>query len=111
MHGVSFVSESQSEQVMQNAFHCEYDYDTFVNNVLACGPDGKVFICSLNCPENGADGSLTACFSPHIFKRIGSCKNCVYQGFPDLLNQCAACCLHPQMREYLLQVSNVYASL
>ena len=43
MDGVSFTSECTSEQITQNAFYCRYECDTTVNNVVAYGPDVKVF--------------------------------------------------------------------
>ncbi len=51
-----------------------------VNNVLTYGPDGKVVFHALNYPGSWTDGSLMACFSPQILKRIGNYKICADQG-------------------------------
>ena len=59
MDGVSFSTECSSESTTQNAYYCGYDCDTMVNNVLAYGPDGKVFFCALNFPGSWADGSVS----------------------------------------------------
>ncbi len=50
MDGVSLPSECTNEPVEQNAFYCGYDLDTMVNNVIAFGPDGKVFFAAVNFP-------------------------------------------------------------
>jgi hypothetical protein len=85
------------------------------------GPDGKVFFCALNYCGSWADSSLTACFLPHITKRIGNFKICVDKGFPSSgsaynvlvgpFNDRTARRLHLRLRNYLLCVSNVYTSL
>ena len=66
MDGVSLTSECTDDKITQNAFYCGYDCDTMVNNIVAYGPDGKVFFCALNFPGSWADGSVTARFLPHI---------------------------------------------
>ena len=71
MDGVSFSSECSDEQVEQNAFYCSYDSDTMVNNVIAYGLDGKVFLAAINFPGSRADGTLTARILGSIRSRIG----------------------------------------
>jgi hypothetical protein len=52
MYGVSLSSECTAEWVEQNAFYCGYDSDIMVNNVLAYGPDGKVFFAAIDFPRS-----------------------------------------------------------
>ena len=121
MDGVSLTSECTDDRLTQNAYYCGYSCDTMVNNVLAYGPDGKVFFCAINYPGSWADGSLSLRFLHHIKKRIGEYKICVDQGFPHSGEACgvfvgpiperSARRLHCEMRDYLLKVSNVYTSL
>jgi hypothetical protein len=42
------------------AFYSSYECDTLVSNVLAYGPDGKVFIAEINFLGSWADGLLCA---------------------------------------------------
>ena len=121
MDGVSFTSECTDDKTIQNAFYCGYDCDTMVNNIIAYGPDGKVFFCGLNFPGSWADGSVTARFLPYIVQRIGNYKICVDQGFPrsglaqDILvgpiPPRSARHLHRDVSDYIIPVSNVYTSL
>jgi hypothetical protein len=121
MDGVSMPTQCTSERVEQNAFYCGYDCDTMVNNVFACGPDGKVFFAAVNFPGSWADGSLTARFLHQMKKRIGNYKICVDQGFPRSgdaygtfvgpVTRRAARHLHRDIRNYLLRISNVHTSL
>ena len=121
MDGVSLSSECTSERIAQNAMYCGYDCDTMVNNILAYGPDGKVFFCAINFPGSWADGSVIARFLPYILERIGSYKIVVDQGFPRSgaaqnvlvgpLSKRAARRLHPTICDYLLRISNIYTSL
>jgi hypothetical protein len=60
-----------------------YHSDTMVNNIFACGPDCKVFLCAINFPGSWNDGSITANILPNIQSYIGSYKMCVDQGFPQ----------------------------
>ena len=62
MDGVRLATEMTNERLEQNAYYCGYDCDTMVNNVLVCGPDGKVFFCTINYPGSWLDGTLTARF-------------------------------------------------
>eukprot|EP00804_Cyclotella_cryptica_P031085 CCRYP_015969-RA/>CCRYP_015969-RA protein AED:0.07 eAED:0.07 QI:0/-1/0/1/-1/1/1/0/231 len=119
--GVALKTECTSERVTQNAFYSGYECDTTVNNVFTYGPDGKVFLAAINFPGSWADGSLFVRFLDSIRPRIGHYKICVDKGFPrsgDALNilvgpmnKRRARRLHPEMREYMLRVSNVYTSL
>jgi hypothetical protein len=65
-----------------NSMYDGYHSNTMVNNLIAYGPDGKVFLCAVNFPGNWHDGSITANILPYICERIGSYKMCVDQGFP-----------------------------
>jgi hypothetical protein len=121
MDGASLATECTSEATTQNAFYSGYECDTVINNVFAYGPDGKVFIAAIKCPGSWADGSLSSLFFDSIRRRIGPYKICVDQGFPRSgdawnvlvgpMNERSARRLHPAVREYMLQVSNVYTSL
>ena len=82
MDGLSLTSECTSEVFEQNAMYNGYHNDTMVNNIIAYGPDGKVFLCAVNFPGSWHDGSITADILPYIRKMIGSYKMCVNQGFP-----------------------------
>jgi hypothetical protein len=92
-----------------------------VNNVFAYGPDGKVFFAAINFPGSWSDGSLTARFLHRMKRKIGNYKICVDQGFPwsgaahgtfvRPISKRAARHLHRNVRDYLLQISNVHTSL
>jgi hypothetical protein len=43
MDGLGLMTECMVERVMQSAYYCGYNCNTTVTNVLAFGPDGKVF--------------------------------------------------------------------
>ncbi len=43
MDGVSFTTQCTNDRLMQNSMYCGYNCDTMVNNVVAYGPDGRVF--------------------------------------------------------------------
>jgi hypothetical protein len=82
MDGLSLVSECTSEVFEQNAMYNGYHSETMVNNIIAYGPDGKVFLAAINFPGSWHDGSITANILPYIRERIGNYKMCVDQGFP-----------------------------
>jgi hypothetical protein len=42
-----FLVQCTDKRIRQNAMYCGYDCDMMVNNVLAYGPDGKVFLLPL----------------------------------------------------------------
>jgi hypothetical protein len=79
---VSFPVQCTDERIRQNAMYCGYNCDMMVNNVLAYGPDGKVFFAAINFPGSWADGSLSAHFLHYVKRKIGVYKICVDQGFP-----------------------------
>ena len=92
-----------------------------VNNIFANGPDG-FFFATVNFPGSWANGALTARFlHTHNQKKNGEYKICVDQGFPQSgeaygmlvgpVTKRAARRLHKDVREYLLQISNVHTSL
>ena len=64
MDGLGLEMEMTNERIQQNAYFCGYDCDTMVNNVLVCGPDGKVFFLCHNFP-----GSCWMGPSLHVFSR------------------------------------------
>jgi hypothetical protein len=121
MDGISLSSECTSEQFEQNAMYSGYHSDTMVNNIFAYGPDGKVFLCAINFPGSWHDGSITANILPFIQNNIGRYKMCVDQGFPRSgdaaeilvgpISRKKAAKLAPNLRPYLLRLSNVYVSL
>jgi hypothetical protein len=92
-----------------------------VNNVLAYGPDGKVFFAAVNFPGSWADGSLSAYYLHYMTRKIGVYKICVDQDFPrsgdthgtfvgPVMKQQAQR-LHHDVQNYLLKISNVHTSL
>ena len=121
MDGLSLTSECTSEMLEQNSMYNGYHSDTMVNNIIAYGPDGKVFLCAVNFPGSWHDGSITANILPYIRDRIGSYKMCVDQGFPRSgdaaqilvgpISRRQARRLAANLRTYLLKISNVYVSL
>jgi hypothetical protein len=121
MDGVSIPAECTDKRFEQNAFYCGYDCDTMVNNVFAYGPDGKVFFVAVKFPGSWADGTLRARFLNALNKKIGEYKICVDQGFPRSgeaygtlvgpVTKRATRRLHRDVREYLLQISNVHMLL
>jgi hypothetical protein len=121
MYGVSLTSECTSEPVVQNSMYSEYHSDTMVNNLFAYGPDGRVIFCAINFPGSWHDGSITANVLPYLRKKISTYKMCADQGFPrssDALNvlvgpisHAQAYQLAPNLRPYLICLSNVYVSL
>ncbi len=120
MDGVSFSTECTDERVEQNLMYCGYDCNTMVNNALAYGPDGKVFFAAINFPGSWADGSLMAQFLHKMKRKIGNYKICVGQGFPrsgaahgtfvgPITKRVR--CLHHEVHDYHLCISNVHTSL
>lgn len=53
-----------------------------VNNVLAYGPDGKVFLACLNYSESWHDSTIVSELISFLKERIGDFKIYVDQGFP-----------------------------
>jgi hypothetical protein len=121
MDGLSLTSECTSEMLEQNSMYNGYHSDTMVNNLIAYGSDGKVFLCVVNFPGSWHDGSITANILPYICERIGSYKMCVDQGFPrsgDValilvgpISRRQARQLAANLRAYLIKISNAYVSL
>jgi len=121
MDGVSLPTQCTSEENEQNAMYDGYTCDTTVNNVLAYGPDGKVFLSALNFPGSWTDGKLSAHFIEFIKQKIGRYKICVDQGFPRQgeaygilvgpISRRTARGLHRDVRDYLLKISNIHTSL
>ena len=121
LDGLALTTECCPEIVVQNSMYSGYHSDTMVNNVFAYGPDGKVFLCAVNFPGSWADGSITANILPYIRSNIHQYKICVDQGFPRSgdareilvgpISRAQAGRLAPNLRPYLLRLSNVYTSL
>jgi len=121
MDGVSLTSEWTSEPVVQNSMYSEYHSDTMVNNLFAYGSDGRVIFCAINFPGSWHDGSIMANFLPNLCKKIGTYKMCIDQGLTksgdalDVLvgpiSHAQAYQLAPNLRPYLICLSNVYVSL
>ncbi len=82
MDGLSLTSECTSEVFEQNTMYNEYHSDMMVNNIIAYGPDGKVFLAAMNFPSSCHDCLITANILPYIHSRIGNYKTCVHQSFP-----------------------------
>jgi len=61
-----------SEMLEQNSMYNGYHSDTMLNNFIAYGPDGKVFLHAVNFPGGWHDGLITANILPYICKRIDS---------------------------------------
>jgi hypothetical protein len=114
MDGLSLTSECTSEPVAQSTMYNGYHSDMMVNNIVAYGPDGKVFLCAINFPGNWHDGSITTNLLSYICKKIGSYKMCVDQGFPRgvdaaLILVGPICCrqarqLAPKLQPYLIKI-------
>jgi hypothetical protein len=121
MDGLSLVSECTSEVFEQNAMYNGYHSETMVNNIIAYGPDGKVFLAAINFPSSWHDGSITANILPYICERIGNYKMCVDQRFRRSgdasfilvgpISHRQAWHLAANLWQYLLTISNVYDSL
>ncbi len=121
MDGLGLAMEMTDERIQQNAYHCGYDCNTMINNVLVFGPDGEVFFCAINYPGSRSDGTLTTRFFSHLKGRIGDYKICVDQGLPwsgdatgvlvGPIPERTARRLHPLVRDNLIHLSNVYTSL
>jgi hypothetical protein len=119
--GVSYPAECPNDCVKQNAMYCGYNRNTMVNNMFAYGPNGKVFFAAINFPQSWADRSLKACFMRHMKSKIRNFKLCIDQGFPQSgkvygtlvgsITKRAAQCLHHDVHNYLLCISNVHTSL
>ena len=92
-----------------------------VNNVFVYGPDGKVFFAAIHFPGSWADGALTAHSLHTLKKKIRDYKICVDQGFPwngdaygtlvSPVTKRATRCLHRNVCNYLLRISNIHTSL
>jgi hypothetical protein len=121
LDGVSFPVQCTDKRIRQNALYCGYNCDTMVNNVLAYGPEGKVFFAAVNFPWSWADGSLSARFLHYVKRKIGAYKICADQGFPGsgdvhgtfvgLVTKQQAQHLHHDIRNYMLKISSVHTSL
>ena len=80
-----------------------------------------IFFAAINFPGSWAGGSLTAHFLGHLKAKIGNYKICVDQGFPQSGDACgtlvgpvtkrAARCLHCDVCDYILWISNDHTSL
>ena len=81
MDGLALTSECTSELIEQNAMYNGYHSDTMVNNIIAYGPDGKVFLCAINFPSSWHDGSIMANILPYIQERFLSHTMRIDQGF------------------------------
>jgi hypothetical protein len=86
MDGLLLTSECTSEMLEQNSMYNGYHSNTMVNNLIAYGPDSKVFLCAVNFPGSWHDGSITANILPYIRERIGSYKMCVDSGLTQSHN-------------------------
>jgi hypothetical protein len=121
MDSLSLISVCTLEILEQNAMYSGYHSNTMVNNIIAYGPDCKVFLCAINFPGSWHVGSITAYILPYIRKMIGSYKMCVDQGFPrsrdaalilvGAISRRQAVCLAADLRAYLLKIFNIYVSL
>jgi hypothetical protein len=118
MDGLSLVSGCTSEVLAQDAIYNGYHRETMVNNIIAYGPDGKVFLTAINFPGSWHDGSITANILPYIRERIGNYKMCIDQGFPrsggtSFLLVGPVSCRQAQRlaANYLLTISNIYVLL
>jgi hypothetical protein len=119
--GLSLISECTSEILEQNAMYSHYHSDTMENNIIAYGPDGKVFLCAINFPGSWHNGSITANILLYICNMIGSYKMCVDQGFPRSgdaalilvgpISCRQAIQLAANLRSYLIKILIVYVSL
>ena len=58
MDAGAVLSGCTSETIEQNKMYSGYYSDTMVNNIIAYGADGKVFLCGINFPGSWHDGSI-----------------------------------------------------
>jgi hypothetical protein len=68
--GLSLTSECTSEVFEQNTMYNGYHSNTMVNNIIAYGPDGNMFLVAIKFPGGWPDGSITANILPYICLRI-----------------------------------------
>ena len=69
MDRLGLATECTNERLQQNAYYCEYDCNTMVNNVLVFGPDGKVIVlCNQLFWELGRWDSHHSFFFTHTRK-------------------------------------------
>jgi hypothetical protein len=119
LDGLALTSECTSEVIEQNAMYNGYHSEMMVNNIIAYGPNCKVFLCAINFPSSWYDGSIMANMLPYIFEiTLGHSRD---QGFPKSgdahlihvgpISQRQAKKLAQNLRPYLLQISNIYTSL
>lgn len=121
MDGLSLHTECTSEAEVQNAFYNGYHSDTMVNNVLAFGPDGKVFVACLNFPGSWHDSAVVMEMIAKLKHKLRGRKICVDQGFPrtglafDVLvgpySEKSVRTLSPLLLPLLLAFAAVYVSL
>jgi len=122
MDGLLLISECTSKILEQNnALYSGYHSGTMVNNIIAYGLDGKVFLCAINFPGSWYYGSITANILLYICKMIGSYKMCVDQGFPRSqdtalilvgpISDRQAVHLAANLQPYLIKISNINVSL
>jgi hypothetical protein len=71
MDGLSLSTECSSTPEIQNSFYNNgYHSDTMVNNVLAFGPDGKVFLAAINYPGSWHDSAITMDIMDHLHQYL-----------------------------------------
>ncbi len=64
MGRLALTLECTSKDIEQNTMHDGYHSNKMVNNILAYGPDDKVFLGAINFPGSWHDGSITANILP-----------------------------------------------
>jgi hypothetical protein len=121
MDGLALSTECTSEPITQNAYYNGYHADTFVSNVFAFGPDGKIFLACINFPGSWNDANVVAPILEDLATRLNGRKICVDQGFPrsgpmsDVLvgplSQRQVDKLPSSSRADAVRMSNVYTSL
>jgi hypothetical protein len=120
MDGLELATEMTDKRIQQNAYHCGYDCDTMVNNVLVFGPDEKVFFCAINYPGSWSDGSLTTQKKESVIIKYVSIRDShgpwpwsgdVTGILVGPIPERSARQLHPLVRYNLIRLSNAYMSL
>jgi hypothetical protein len=79
--GVMLLCECNPEPLHQNAFYDGFYSDTYVSNVFAFAPTGKIFLAFINYPGSWHDAMIVAPVLQEIKERLNGMKICVGQGF------------------------------
>lgn len=80
--GVALAVQCSEDEEEQSKDYNGYRHDTVCNNVLAFGPDGKIFFAAINYPGSWHDSTVSAGLARWAIEKMDGFKLCVDQGFP-----------------------------